>query len=119
MPKEMNRRKMSATTLEMVSGRFRALGEPSRLKLLIALESGEKCVNALAEATGLTQANVSRHLHELTQCGILGRRKAGLQVFYHVTDPTIFEMCDHVCGSLINGITERAGAFEKGGSSQA
>ena len=72
-----SRRKMSAAALELVAARFRVLGEPNRLKLLIELQAGERCVNDLSGATGLTQANVSRHLHALTESGILERRKAG------------------------------------------
>jgi len=110
---EKKRRAMSAAALDLVAARFRVLGEPSRLKLLIELELGEKCVSELSKATGLTQANVSRHLHALMESGILGRRKAGLQVFYTIADPTIFEMCDHVCGSLAKRMKSQASFFKK------
>lgn len=108
-----SRRKMSASALELVAARFRILGEPNRLKLLIELERGGKCVGELSKATGLTQANVSRHLHALTESGILARRKSGLRVFYSIADPTIFEMCDHVCGSLANRMKSQAAFFKK------
>lgn len=102
---------MSAEALELIAERFRALGEPNRLRLLIALEQGEQCVGDLVESTCLTQANVSRHLGALVQSGILSRRKAGLQVFYRVADPGIFEMCDHVCGSLAKRLAAQAGVI--------
>jgi ArsR family transcriptional regulator len=86
--------------LELIAARFRVLGEPSRLKLIRALESGEKSVNELMTATGLTQANTSRHLQTLTQAGILGRRREGLNVIYFIADSSIFELCAHVCGSM-------------------
>lgn len=104
---------MSPDALELIASRFRALGEPNRLKLLIELEQGEKSVNELSRATELTQANVSRHLHALQQSGILDRRKSGLQVFYSIADPTIFEMCDHVCGSLAKRMKRQASVFKK------
>lgn len=94
------RARLGDQALELIAARFRALGEPSRLKLLIALEAGERNVSELVAATGLTQANVSRHLQVLLGEGILGRRKAGLEVFYVIADPTIFNLCEHVCGSL-------------------
>lgn len=106
-------RNMSMAALELVAARFRVLGEPSRLKLLVELEPGEKCVNELSRATGLTQANVSRHLHALMESGILDRRKSGLQVFYKIADPTIFKMCDHVCGSLAKRMKSQASFFKK------
>ena len=102
---------MSAEALELIAERYRALGEPNRLRLLIALEQGEQCVGDLVESTSLTQANVSRHLGALVQSGILARRKAGLQVFYRVADPGIFEMCDHVCGSLAKRLAAQAGVI--------
>ncbi len=111
--KKNTRRDMPPEALELIAARFRVLGEPNRLKLLIELESGEKCVKDLTEATGLTQANVSRHLHALQESGILSRRKEGLQVFYSIADPTIFEMCDHVCGSLSTRMKSQASFFAK------
>jgi ArsR family transcriptional regulator len=102
---------MGPEALEMIAGRFRVLGEASRLKLIIALEEGEKNVSALVAGTGLTQANVSRQLQTLTESGILGRRKEGLNVIYHIADKSIFDMCDHVCGSLRKRIEGQAGAF--------
>lgn len=97
--------------MEMIARRFRVLSEASRLKLIIALEDGERNVSALVAATGLTQANVSRQLQALTDAGILGRRKEGLNVIYHIADPSIFEMCNHVCGSLQRRIEGQAGVF--------
>jgi ArsR family transcriptional regulator len=47
------------------------------------------------------------------QSGILSRRKSGLQVFYGIVDPTIFEMCDHVCGSLARRMKSQASFFKK------
>ncbi len=102
---------MGPEALELIAGRFRVLGEASRLKLIIALECGEKNVSALVAGTGLTQANVSRQLQTLTDSGILGRRKEGLNVIYHIADRTIFDMCDHVCGSLQKRIAGQAGIF--------
>jgi len=100
MANQTKRAGMGAEALEMIAARFRVLSEASRLKLIIALEDGEKNVTALVAGTGLTQANVSRQLQALTDAGILGRRKEGLNVIYHIADQSIFEMCDHVCGSL-------------------
>ena len=97
--------------LEMVARRFALLGEPMRLRLLRALIEGEKPVNALVGATDGTQANISRHLQALADANILGRRKDGLQVFYRITDPTIFKLCDLVCGSLEKQHTAKAEAL--------
>ncbi|MBE2204448.1 MAG: winged helix-turn-helix transcriptional regulator [Chthoniobacterales bacterium] len=100
MGNRAKRAKMDEEVLEMIAGRFRVLGEATRLKLMIALEDGEKNVSSLVKITGRTQTNVSRQLQILTDAGLLARRKEGLNVIYRIADKSIFEMCDHVCGSL-------------------
>ena len=114
MAAKKNRQLLSPQALDLIAARFKVLSEPTRLKLLVALETGEKNVTALVDATGATQANVSRHLQTLTDAGILRRRKEGLSVFYSITDPTIFDLCEHVCGSLQKRLAEQAKAFGGG-----
>ncbi len=97
--------------LELVARRFAVLAEPMRLRLVQTLFEGERNVNALVEATGGTQANISRHLQTLTQGNVLARRKEGLQVFYRISDPSIYKLCELVCGSLEKSLTKQAGAF--------
>ena len=103
--------RMSLEALELVASRFRVLGETSRLKLLHALDGRERNVNQLTKMTGLTQANASRHLQTLTDAGILKRRKQGLQVLYSIADRNIFNLCEHVCGSLQQRIEAHARAL--------
>lgn len=109
MPKKP--RALSNDALVMVAHRFSVLAEPLRLKLLHSLFDGEKSVNTLVEITGGTQGNVSRHLQTLTQAHLLKRRKEGLQVFYSIADPSIFELCELVCGSLEKQLNKQAEAF--------
>ena len=107
----MKTRSLSPEVLELVARRFAVLAEPMRLRLLQALFAGEKSVGALVELTGGTQANVSRHLQTLTDAHLLRRRKEGLQVFYAIADPSIFKLCELVCGSLEKEHAARAGVF--------
>ena len=95
----------------MVAHRFAVLAEPMRLRLLQALFAGEKSVGGLVEATGGTQANVSRHLQTMIRAHVLSRRKEGLQVFYAIADPTIFKLCALVCGGLEKQLAKQADAF--------
>ncbi|MBM3873322.1 MAG: helix-turn-helix transcriptional regulator [Verrucomicrobia bacterium] len=104
-------RPLSEEALAMIARRFALLGEPMRLRLLHALFEGEKSVNTLVEASGGTQANVSRHLQALAEAGLLGRRKHGLQVFYSIADPTLFQLCELVCGSLEEKVARDAKAL--------
>lgn len=86
--------------LELVAERFKALGEPTRLRILNALRAGEKTVSELMEETGLGQANVSKHLQMLHSLGFVERRKEGLYVYYRLADESVFQLCDIVCGRL-------------------
>lgn len=105
-------RDLSGDALELIAARFRTLGEPSRLKLLSALEEGPKSVSELMEATGLMQANVSRHLQTLTEAGLLARERRGSAVIYSIADRSIFELCRQVCGGIQKRLRQQADAFK-------
>jgi DNA-binding transcriptional ArsR family regulator len=83
--------------MERVAARFRALSDENRLRLLELTISGERTVNELAEAAGLTQANTSKHLQILCKVGFLVRRKDGTRIFYSVANDTPNLLCDIVC----------------------
>lgn len=86
--------------LERVAAYFQALSEPTRLQLLNLLRAGERNVGELAQLTGYTSANISRHLAFLTQHGLLARESRGAAAYYSIADPGVFELCDIVCGNL-------------------
>ncbi|WEN43256.1 putative HTH-type transcriptional regulator [Thauera sp. GDN1] len=76
---------------------FSLLSEPSRLKIMHCLCDGERSVNEVVEASGLNQANASRHLNMLYRAGVVGRRRDGAQVIYRLVDPNFTELCRTVC----------------------
>lgn len=86
--------------LEKVAAYFRALSEPTRLQILNLLRTGERNVGELAELTGYTAANVSRHLAFLMQQGLVQRDARGTAAFYSIADPSVYGLCDLVCGSI-------------------
>jgi ArsR family transcriptional regulator len=104
-------RPLNAEALLLVAQRFAVLAEPMRLRLIQALFNGERNVTQLVAATGGTQANVSRHLQTLIAAHLLRRRKAGLQVFYEIADPSLRKLCELVCGSLEKSLSRQAGHF--------
>jgi len=108
-------RALSPEAVDQIARRFAVLAEPMRLKLIHALFEHEKSVNVLVEEIGGTQANISRHLQHLARAGVLARRKDGLQVFYSIADPTIYDLCELVCGSLEKQLAQSAKAFQPEG----
>jgi len=91
---------LSERALELIAHRFKLLSEPTRLRLLQLLMTGEKSVNELVGAINTTQANVSKHLGILADGGLVARRKVGVSIIYRIADPSIITLCDLVCTSL-------------------
>lgn len=88
------------SALVQIADYFKVLSELSRLQILCSLKEGAKNVTEIIEETGLGQANVSRHLKVLTQAGIVQRYPQGVAVYYEVSDPMIFQLCELVCQRL-------------------
>jgi ArsR family transcriptional regulator len=86
--------------VELIARRFRAIGEPMRIRLLDRLRDGEATVSELSEAVDASQQNISKHLAVLADSGILGRRKDGNRVYYRIVDEGVLTLCEDVCGSL-------------------
>jgi DNA-binding transcriptional ArsR family regulator len=86
--------------VELIARRFRAIGEPMRIKLLDRLRDGEATVSELADAIETSQQNISKHLALLAEVGIVARRKDGNYVYYRIADEGVFKLCEDVCGSI-------------------
>lgn len=93
--------------LEQVAQYFQALAEPTRLKILNVLRDGERNVGDLAQCCQCTLANVSKHLSLLAKQGLVGREGRGTSVYYHISDPNIYALCDLVCGSILQQIDKQ------------
>lgn len=91
---------MTPEMLELVAARFKALAEPTRLRILSVLRAGERTVSDLVEETGLGQANVSKHLQLLHDLRYVERRREGLYAIYSLADEDVFALCDIVCGRI-------------------
>ncbi len=97
-PKEMEK------IFTRVAEYFNVLSEPSRLRIMYAVCSGEKSVSEVVELCGSSQANVSRHLSALHKAGTLHRRKEGTSVFYSIADNATVEMCQTVCAKIAESL---------------
>jgi len=73
---------------------FKALAHPIRIRILDSLRDGEKGVNELSEILKIEPANVSQQLAILRVRNIVVGRKVGSNVYYTVSDPTLFHLLD-------------------------
>jgi len=86
--------------LQEIAAYFQVLSEPTRLKILNLLRDKESSVGELAQQTGYSQANVSRHLAHMAKHNIVTRDSRGTSVYYRMADESIYGLCDLVCGSI-------------------
>ncbi len=99
----------------LIARRFAVLGEPTRLRLLNLMHSrGEASVGELVEATGGTQANVSKHLGVLLGERMVVRRRDGSRALYSIADPTLIRLCDEVCAGVREQLRELRSMVEAG-----
>jgi len=102
---------MKPEMIEEIADRFKALSEPTRLNLLFKLMEGEMTVTELADYSGTSMANVSKHLTFMRRAGIVSRRKEGNQVFYTHRNQKILDICNLVrdeIESRFTSVTESA-----------
>src|SRR5919198_3108979 len=69
-----------------------ALGNGRRLEIIDVLANGERPVEAIAAATGLSIASASQHLQVLRSAGLVRRRRDGTRIHYELSDPVVFEL---------------------------
>jgi len=75
-----------APPAEAMASLFSILGDPTRMRVLVALSSGELCVNDLAAATGVNRTTVSHQLRVLRNHRLVRRRRDGKVSYYQLDD---------------------------------
>lgn len=98
----MARSRFTPPLVRAMADRFKALSDPNRLAILLALRSGEMSVSEMMEETQLGQANVSKHLSVLHRMGYVERRREGPYVYYRMSATDVFKVCDLMCDRLVN-----------------
>ena len=73
--------------IDLVARRFQILGDPCRLRILQALQSGAMTVSQIVEDLDGNQPNISKHLQILFDAGLVGRERSGNSIFYSIADP--------------------------------
>ena len=95
-----------ADLLERVTRRMHVLSDPTRLRLLFALEEHEACVQELADELGLVHRNVSHGLNLLYREGLLSRRREGTLVVYSLADYSACRLVAQATASVTAQIEE-------------
>ncbi|PNX48206.1 MAG: hypothetical protein BV457_04235 [Thermoplasmata archaeon M9B1D] len=73
---------------------FKALADPTRLKILECIKDEEKCICEVIPYTGKSQPNVSLHLKVLKQADLVNERKDGTRIMLSIADKNIFKLID-------------------------
>ena len=87
---------------------LKALGQPTRLKILELLVGGERCVCEIFPAVGGEQSNISKHLAFLRSQGIVIADRRGMRVFYRLADQRIVRLLDDVEACVRGGLRAKA-----------
>jgi DNA-binding transcriptional ArsR family regulator len=97
---------LSDPMIEEMSQLFLALGDVSRLKIIRTLQEAKSAMSqgALAQASGLSQANASKHLSQLVRVGLVTREAEGNTVFYLAVVPLVERLFEIVCGHVTGRI---------------
>lgn len=70
------------------------MAHPRRLQIINALRDGEATLAELTSALNVAKANVSQHLSQMRQRGIVERRRVGAEVYYRIASAKIVKACD-------------------------
>lgn len=87
---------MDTDRVETVAATFRMLGDPTRVRILNALGSGELCVGEVAKAVGISESAISHQLRLLRTMRLVRVRREGRQAYYAVDDHHILELLNQV-----------------------
>lgn len=88
------------SSLKQLVSLFRALGQPARVRIILALGEGEACVCHLESALKLRQAYLSQQLMALRDAGIVKARREGRNIYYRLTNPKLLEVIQESAGYL-------------------
>jgi DNA-binding transcriptional ArsR family regulator len=95
----------SMDTIVPLADLFRLLGDPTRLRIVLACLDERRAVGAIAEALGLSSSLVSHHLRLLRAARIVRAERQGKQVFYLAADRHISTML----AGMLEHVAEPAG----------
>lgn len=103
---------LNPAAAELIARRFRALADPTRLRILDHLRNhDEASVGEITETLAASQQNVSKHLAALHAEGFVARRKRGTSSLYRIADPGVHAICDGVTAGIESQLAELEAVF--------
>lgn len=91
---------LGARELEALSRFYKALGDPTRLAIALALQSGEMCVCDLAAFTGISESAISHQLRHMKDLALVKSRRDAQTLYYSLDDQHIHDLIrtglDHI-----------------------
>jgi ArsR family transcriptional regulator len=88
---------LDVESAERLARLFKALGDPTRVRLLsmiAATEGGEACICDLTAPVGLSQPTVSHHMKQLVDAGLVTRDQRGKWAYYAVVPSALDALAD-------------------------
>jgi ArsR family transcriptional regulator len=96
---------ITTTPEKRISRLLKAIDQPARIQILLAIGGGEACVCHLESLLGLRQAYISQHLMALRDAELVTDRREGRYIFYRLTDDRLLKLIQ--LASDLTGIPEK------------
>lgn len=94
---------LSASKVAAMAEVYKAMGDPTRIRLLYALIQGEElCVHDLCSVLDMAQSAVSHQLRYLRHLRIVKRRKSGKTVYYSIDDHHIEQLFEQTLQHMVH-----------------
>jgi ArsR family transcriptional regulator len=102
-------RPLDPAVLEAAAGFFRAAGDPARLRILVELRAGERCVTEIAAQSADEMSTVSQRLRVLHGEGLLRKRRDGKHILYRLADEHVLALVESACSHAEELARDRRG----------
>ncbi len=103
----MKQHPLNLAVLQEIARIFKALCDPVRLQILQELKNGERNVSELGKTLKIPQSTLSKQLKTLCEAQLLWRTPQGNQVYYSISDPMVYELCETVCQKIEKHLGEQ------------
>jgi DNA-binding transcriptional ArsR family regulator len=96
-------RRLSDEQVSVIARRARALGDPTRVRILDVLGRSEQHVGQIAITLRLPPSSVSKHLQVLFHAGLVQRRREASSVIYSVAHDRLIDWCRYLGSARLEG----------------